>query len=438
MPHDVHTILVVDDEESILRLIERQLTNLPFIVIPTSSPAEAIHILQTREISVLLCDLNMPNIDGNKVLSAAKEANPNVVSLVITGAADQTATIRAINEGGVWKFIIKPWKSKELVNIVSDAVRRYAMFSRQQTQLEALAKDLPPAETKKPEQELFIPAQIEIEDSTQLRKLSEQERETLLGRRYKLGKILGEGGTGTVYIAHDQLLNMPVAIKMLGSRFTIDTPVINALKQEARIAMQLSHRHIVRIHNLQTEKGRFFLVMEYVNGQTFDDILERYNKLPLDTVLQTIRICAEALGYAHRHHVLHKDLKPANLMLDDHGVLKIIDFGVACLMERQPEEDYILGTPIYMSPEQLMGENLDRRTDIYTLGLIAYELLTGTKAFHPDTDIELILNGPQHLKGLHTDILDVIQKATAPNRVDRWDTVEDFSTELTDTCNRIF
>ena len=438
MQKDVHTILVVDDEESILHLIERQLMALPFIVIPTSSPAEAIHILQTREISVLLCDLNMPHIDGNKVLSAAKEANPNVVSLVITGAADQTATIRAINEGGVWKFIIKPWQGKELADIVSDAVRRYAMFSRQQTQLEALAKDIPPIAKKPLDNELINPMQTDIKDSTQLKKLSEQERDTLLGRRYKLGKILGEGGTGTVYKAHDQLLNMPVAIKMLGSRFTVDTPIINALKHEARIAMQLSHRHIVRIHNLQTEKKRFFLVMEYVNGQTFDDILKRYNKLPLDTVLQTIRICAAALGYAHRHHVLHKDLKPANLMLDDQGVLKIIDFGVACLMERQPEEEFILGTPIYMSPEQLMGENLDRRTDVYTLGLIAYELLTGNKAFHPDTDIETIIEGPQNMTGLHVEILNIIQRATSPNREDRWDTVEDFSTQLTDICNHIF
>ncbi|NCC52135.1 MAG: response regulator [Spartobacteria bacterium] len=438
MPNGVHTVLVVDDEESILQLIERQLINLPFIIIPTSSPAEAIHILQTREISVLLCDLNMPYIDGNMVLSAAKEANPNIISLVMTGAADQTATIRAINEGGIWKFVIKPWKGAELAELVGEAVRRYAVFSRQQTQLEALAKELPVDDEEPITNEIEEMIQTEVEQEKPLRKLSEQERENLLGRRYELGSVLGEGGTGTVYKAHDQLLNMPVAIKMLGSRFTIDTPAINALKHEARIAMQLSHRHIVRIHNLQTEKGRFFLVMEYVNGQTFDEILKRYRKLPLDTVLQTVRICAEALGYAHRHHVLHKDLKPANLMLDERGVLKIIDFGVACLMEGQPEADFVLGTPIYMSPEQLTGQNLDNRTDVYSLGLIAYELLTGNKAFHPDTSVEDIVLGPQNLKGLHKDILNILAKAVYPDRDDRWDTAEEFSRALTDTCNRIF
>jgi CheY-like chemotaxis protein len=427
----------VDDEQSILQLVERQLESLPFIVIPTSSPAEAIHIIKTRPISVLLCDLNMPQIDGNEVLAVARDMNNSIVSIVITGAADQTSTIRAINEGGIWKFITKPWKGAELAELVSEGVRRYATFQRQQTQLETLAREMPaPEKTQSDEAR----ADAEEQPAARLpRKLTESERQCLLGRRYRLGRALGEGGTGTVYMAEDLLLNMPVAVKLLGSRFTSDTPAISALKHEARIAMQLSHRHIVRIHNLQKEGDRYFLVMEYVNGQTFHEILYLYGKLPLDTVLQIVRVCAEALGYAHRHKVLHRDLKPANLMLDEDGVLKIIDFGVACLIEKEHEDAEIRGTPVYMSPEQLRGESLDRRTDVYALGLIVYEMLTGRKVFPPDTtETEILARGPQHLRGLHKHILDVIYRAAAPRCEDRWDSVDAFSRALTDTCNRLF
>ena len=259
----------------------------------------------------------------------------------------------------------------------------------------------------------------------------------MLGKRYRLVEVLGEGGMGTVYKADDLLLGMPVAVKILAERISRDESAITTLKEEARIAMQLSHRHIVRIHNLQKSGGHYFLVMEYVEGRTFRDILKRYSCLPLDTVLQVVRVCSDALSYAHRHGVLHRDLKPANLMLAEDGVLKIIDFGVACLIDKETEKENVFGTLIYMSPEQVRGEAVDCRTDVYSLGLIIYELLTGHNPFpQTTTDPDVIVAGPPALSDLPANIRDVVERAVAVRRTARWPTVEMFSRALMEAARK--
>ncbi|MBN1268610.1 MAG: protein kinase [Kiritimatiellae bacterium] len=436
MTHRVHTILAVDDEEQVLQLLTRQLRDLPYSIIPTSSAAEALHILKTREIAVLLCDLNMPHIDGNVVLSAAREHNPNIVSIVITGGADANATIRAINEGGIWKYLTKPWSREELAALVKDGVARYAMLCLQQSQLTRLAKvitkELPPLKAGAPRTPPPAPASRKYPPPKAPEPVPGEER---LTDRYRLCEVIGEGGMGTVYRADDLLLGMPVAIKLLNTEFTRNPAAVATLKEEARIAMQLSHRHIVRLHNLQQAGDRYFLVMEHVDGRNFHEILARHGTLPLTTVRQVVQVCSEALSYAHRHHVLHRDLKPANLLLSRDGVLKVIDFGVACLVNAQEEADNVLGTPAYMSPERICGRTLDHRTDIYSLGIIVYELLTGHTPFPPEaTDLHVFVEGPAGLPDLPPEVEPVVRRAVAARRSERWESVEAFARALMDTA----
>ena len=435
---DVHEVLVVDNEEPILSLIQRQLADLPFVIIPTSSPAEAIHLLKTREISVLLCDLMMPGIDGNTVLSTAKEYNPNIVSIVVTGATDPNTIMKAINEGGIWKSVAKPWKKEELVNVVQAGAIRYGTLTRQQAQLQKLAREITSSHSPPPTRPQVKPKPPK--DSLVLKifkSKSAPEDDGMIGGRYKLEQVLGEGGMGTVYKAHDILLNMPVAIKVLGSSFTKDKLAESILKEEARIAMQLSHRHIVRLHNLQKTGENYYLVMEYVEGRTFWEILMRYGKLPIGTVRQVVQVCSDALSYAHRHQVLHRDLKPANLLLSKDGVLKVIDFGVACLLDSQREEERVVGTPVYMSPEHIRGQTLDARTDVYSLGIIVHELLLGQTPFPRDSSLEEVLKLiPAKLTGLPDEILRVIDKAIAPDRDNRWPSVQAFATALMDAASK--
>lgn len=251
-----------------------------------------------------------------------------------------------------------------------------------------------------------------------------RKRRVFLGSRYKIHREIGSGGTGIVYKAQDLLLDMPVAVKVLHPALARDRGAVAALKQEARIAIQLAHRHIVRLYDLQQIGGTYFLIMEYVEGRSFRGILQEFGHLDTELVVQTIRVCAEALAYAHRHDVLHNDLKPGNLLLSRDGVLKIIDFGVASLVGRSPSAEWMVGTPAYMSPEQKAGNDLDVRTDVYALGMIAYEFLTGRVPFPPATSAEQLMTmKPGRLEGVSTSLREVLERALA-DRQDRWESVE--------------
>lgn len=436
MAHSAHTtafrpnVLVVDDDELVLELVRHQLSHLPLTLITTDSSAEALDVLKRMPIAVLLCDLRMPEYDGNTVLAFAREQQPDIVSIMVTGMADLEATIRAVNEGGIWKYLAKPWKREELEQLVCDGVQRYIAATQQNAILRDLAREV--AAIQDPGGvPTRLPAMSRLRRMFSLRAGSNTLREDALGSRYRLEFVLGKGGTGTVYKAYDALLDMPVAIKVLNREATADVQAVRTLKEEARIAMQLSHRHIVRLHNLQKTGHHYFLVMEFVEGRTFREILRVYGKLPLQTVQQVVQVCADALSYSHRHKVIHKDLKPANLMLSRDGVLKIIDFGVACLLHTQRRSDIVVGTPIYMSPEQIRGEPVDARTDVYALGIIAYQLLTGDTPLPETTlDLDRLEKGVGPLPHVESPLRDILEKAVAPNREDRWCSVSEFAQAL--------
>jgi serine/threonine-protein kinase len=422
-------ILLVDDDQVVLEVAEKLLGDLPYTFMATSSPAKAIQILTLWEVAVLLCDLNMPEIDGIEVLAKAREVNPDIVSILVTGMADQDATIRAINEGGIWKYIAKPWKPEEMVALVKEGVERYAKRRRSHAKLKILAHSM--TATLKGKKKVHLKDKIPVmflrKHKVQLR--SKDKDDIIPGTRYKIEEVIGSGGTGTVYKAFDTLLGMPVAIKVLSPTLAKDKEAIATLKEEARIAMQLSHRHIVRLHNLQTAGMTYYLVMEYVEGQTLRQAIQAYAKLPLDSVAQVVEVCADALSYAHRHGIVHKDLKPENLLLTEDGVLKIIDFGIAGLVKAQQAGGAVVGTPAYMSPEQIAGAALDARTDVFSLGVIVYELLTGCLPFRRDVTTEGIqeADGLADFKDLPVGIMEAVAKAMAPNREERWSSVDEFA-----------
>ncbi|MBN1673454.1 MAG: protein kinase [Kiritimatiellae bacterium] len=441
-----HNVLVVDDDNVILTMVERLLSCVPHNLILTASPQEALEILKTTEIAVLLCDMAMPQLDGTVVLSEARKLRPDIVSILVSGKADRDSTIRAINEGGIWKFILKPWQPEELIRTVEEALQRYENLCWQKQKLEDLAKSMEATIKRKTEvtarkrgaaahgrPEAYAKAHVVVQKRRITPRIVHRRKDSgaSLGKRYRILELIDEGGMGTVYKAQDTLLGIPVAVKVLSPSYTSVNANVRALKEEARIAMQLSHRHIVRLHNLQITGGSYFLVMEFVEGCTFRQILHENDKLPLNIVLQVVDICADALDYAHRHDVLHRDLKPENIMLASDGVLKIIDFGLACLMSAEEGPELIAGTPIYMSPEQIRGELMDQRTDIYSLGAIAYELLSGYPPFPADATAEEILSlGPPDLPDIPDTVREVIQRALSANREDRWPSAGSLSRAL--------
>ena len=436
----VYKVLVVDDEELVVEVLRELLTGLPYTIVTTTDPSKALQILKMWEIAVLVCDLNMPEIDGIQVLSKAHEVNPDTVSILISGVADQDSTVKAINEGGVWKVVTKPWNSQNILHLVDEGVQRYMKLQGSPARLERLAHNVTEhfqhAEDVHPGRAQRRPIVVFKRDRKQS---TGSEKTADIGTsRYRLGDVLGTGGTGTVYKAEDLLMGMPVAIKVLSSLLAEDQVAIGLLKEEARIAMQLSHRHIVRLHNLEKVGGKYFIVMEFVEGRSLREVLELYGKLPLETVMQIAEVAADALSYAHRHGVIHKDLKPDNMLLTEDGVLKIIDFGIASLKHAQNKDTPVMGTPLYMSPEQIMGKHLNERTDVYSLGIILSELLIGRPPFDkPVENTQQRMAQKPHLVGMADHLMKVLHKAIADDEADRWETVEEFVINFTDASSTV-
>ncbi|HWN09418.1 MAG TPA: serine/threonine-protein kinase [Pyrinomonadaceae bacterium] len=212
----------------------------------------------------------------------------------------------------------------------------------------------------------------------------------ILAERYRIVGLLGKGGMGEVYRADDLKLGQAVALKFLPEHLTTDGAALARFHREVRVARQVSHKNVCRVYDIGEVDGRHFLSMEYIKGEELSSLLRRIGRLPADKAIQLSRQICAGLAAAHDAGVLHRDLKPANVMIDGDGNARILDFGLAGLSEEFADNELAAGTPAYMAPEQLEGKEQTVRTDIYSLGLLLYELFTSRKAFDAPTLGELL------------------------------------------------
>jgi hypothetical protein len=216
---------------------------------------------------------------------------------------------------------------------------------------------------------------------------------TLLAGRYRIVSPLGQGGMGEVYRADDIRLGQPVALKFLSVSLAADSGRLNRLVDEVRIGRQISHPNVCRLYDIAEAEGHHFLVMEYVDGEDLASLLRRIGRLPGDKAIEIARGLCAGLAAAHDKEIIHRDLKPANVMIDGKGHARIADFGLAALS--QDGNTDMSGTPQYMAPEQLMGQGASLRSDVYALGLVLHEMLTGKRVFEAKSVHEL--------RALHAD-----------------------------------
>jgi HAMP domain-containing protein/type II secretory pathway pseudopilin PulG len=199
--------------------------------------------------------------------------------------------------------------------------------------------------------------------------------------RYEVKEVLGVGGMGMVFKAVDSELGEVIAIKTLKQELlSEDANALERFKSEIRLARRISHRNVVRTHDLGEFGGVYFITMEYVEGTTLKELVRRRGRLPIPATLTVAKQLCRALEVAHEQGVIHRDIKPQNMVVEPDGVLKVMDFGIARLAKRQSgmtEQGMVVGTPEYMAPEQLMGQDIDARADIYAAGCVIYECLTG-------------------------------------------------------------
>jgi hypothetical protein len=212
----------------------------------------------------------------------------------------------------------------------------------------------------------------------------------IIAERYRIVALLGRGGMGEVYRAEDLKLSQVVAIKFLPDSFSRDTSILERFHSEVRVARQISHPNVCRVFDIGDADGVPFLTMEYVDGEDLSSLVRRIGRLPQDKATEVSRQICAGLAAAHDRGIVHRDLKPSNLMLDGSGKIRITDFGLAGVAANIQGAEVRAGTPAYMAPEQLSGKEVTAKSDIYALGLVMYEILTGKRAHDANTLPDLI------------------------------------------------
>jgi len=280
----------------------------------------------------------------------------------------------------------------------------------------------------------------------------------MIGRtisHYRIVEKLGEGGMGVVYLAEDTVLGRRVAIKTLRARGRTNQHFRARFLREARAVSALSHPHIAHIYDYgETEDDEPYIVMELIKGATLGDLMKK-EALTIPRAIEIVKQVAEALGEAHRNGIVHRDIKPSNVAIDERGNVKVLDFGLAKQLSTasvllvdvtdqadqstRTREGVILGTPMYSSPEQALGAEIDPRSDIFSLGTVLYEALAGQPAFSGKSDGEIaarvVRDDPPLPSTLNPDIpptLDrIAMKALAKSPAARYQTCEEFGDDLT-------
>ena len=258
--------------------------------------------------------------------------------------------------------------------------------------------------------------------------------------RYEIIKTIGEGGMANVYLAHDTILDRKVAIKVLRGDLSNDEKFIRRFKREALSVSNLSHPNIVEVYDVGEEDGNYYIVMEYIEGKTLKQLLQKRGALTLTEVIDIMSQLTDGLAHAHEAYIIHRNIKPQNIMIEDNGRIKITDFGIAMALNstQLTQTNSVMGSVHYLPPEQANGKGATVKSDIYSLGILMYELLTGSVPFKGDTAVEIAL---KHMKEkipsvrkqnptIPQSVENIILKATAKNPKNRYDSVREMHADL--------
>lgn len=265
--------------------------------------------------------------------------------------------------------------------------------------------------------------------------------------RYQIIKSIGEGGMANVYLAYDTILDRDVAVKVLRGDLANDEKFVRRFQREALNASSLSHPNIVEVYDVGDDNGQYFIVMEYIEGKNLKDLLKKRGKLTVSEVVDIMSQIADGLSVAHDSYIIHRDIKPQNIMILENGLIKITDFGIAMALNatQLTQTNSVMGSVHYLPPEQASGKGSTLKSDIYSMGILMYELLTGKLPYRGDNAVEIAL---KHLKEPLPSIKDeiddipqsvenVILKSAAKNPKNRYNDAremyEDLKTVLDDS-----
>ena len=431
-------ILVVDDVAENRSVLQRRLEREGHAVTCASGGREAITIVGRSSFDIILLDVMMPDIDGYETLDTLKrEESTRDIPVIMISALDDIVSIVRCIERGAADYLPKPFDPVLLRARINAALEYKAIRDHERallrdvmriaaaaTEVERGTYGVSLSEVAKRSDPVGTLARVFDRMAAGVRDREKRLREQvdklreeisgiaevpadadspggalmtsgdLLADRYCIDRLVGAGGMGVVYLAKDTELGEPVAVKVIRSeQLAAEDQAMERFRNEIRLARRLSHRNIVRTHDFGRDGAAHFVTMEYVEGTTLRSVLDRRGRLGIPASLAVVRQLAEALECAHEAGVIHRDIKPQNMLLDADGLLKVMDFGIARLVEGAngiTQSGLIVGTPTYMSPEQLLDEELDARSDLYAAGVVLYECLRGVPPYEARTPMALI------------------------------------------------
>ena len=433
-------VLVVDDERAVRDVLQRNLTRLGYDVILAEDGAVALDLAGRESPDLILTDINMPRLDGIALLKALKSAEQtrDIPVIVISSQDDLPSVIECV-EHGAEDHISKPYEPSLLRARIRASLDRKRLRDQERDYQRRVG--LLTAAAEAVEQESYVSGTLDalaaqgdalgrlarVFDRTVSGLRSREERlqrrlhqlrhemgqatggttaaarvsdvspfasGEILAARYEIVGELGQGGMGMVYRARDMELGEDVAVKVVRRDLVKGDPaIVDRLKTEILLTRRISHRNVVRVHDLGEWKGTYFITMEYVEGITVEQLIDRRGRLSVESALAIGTQLAQALVVAHEQQIMHRDIKPANLLVDHEGILKVMDFGIARRIEAadsMTRGGFVVGTPQYMAPEQAMGREVDARSDLFAVGVVLYESLAGRPPFIADSLIGLV------------------------------------------------
>lgn len=393
-------VLVLDSQPA---TAFRMLASKDMLITPAITAAQAWQALELYHPTLFVCDLGVTNVSAIAVLDLVRTKSPGTRILLTGPSLCRVQALNLTDQGTVAGFVPKPWQAPAIRAAVHAALPEYNLITP--------VKDNHKQQTVKP--------MVSIASTDE--------------PRYRLDEKIGEGGTGQVYRAHDLLLDMPIAVKVLHPALSRNSQALAALQSEARISMQLTHPHIVRLYNLAKRGDVYLLIMEFIRGSNLHQVLKDPRSREATYVVALAQTIASALDYAHRHGVLHSDLTPSNVLISVDGIPKLIDFGIASLINQQTERGaFVVGTPSYMSPEQLRGDPQDIRSDVFSFAVLVYQMLTGYLPQAPDaTHEDLAYRARPSVIGVTPAVASVLNKGLALDAAKRWPSAGEFYDALT-------
>jgi serine/threonine protein kinase/CheY-like chemotaxis protein/Tfp pilus assembly protein PilF len=408
-------VLIVEDDKALLETFKSFLETENFKVVSSSDGEEGFRLACQEKIDLILLDFALPSLNGLEICRRLRTKGIITPIIMLTGEKKEEIDKVLGLEFGADDYLIKPFGTKELLARINAVLRR----------------------TK--------PEANEIEEfyhrtQTLQTPISRLTRGTTIASRYEVIEELGKGGMGKVYRVLDKKVEEEVALKLLNPEIAADEKTIERFRNELKFARKISQRNVCRMYDLNEDEGTQFIIMEYVPGEDLKSTIRRKGQLPVGKAISIAKQVCEGLSEAHQLGVVHRDLKPQNIMIDKKGNARIMDFGIARSLEVKglTETGMMIGTPEYMSPEQAEGKDVDLRSDIYSLGIILYEMVTGTVPFEGDTPLSIALkhqsetprNPKETNDQIPEDLSRVILKCMEKDKEKRYKRTEGILSEL--------